>query len=66
MLELSPTLVNKSLLTFSQAHLLCYGIFFGLTRFGWAENVWFQKTKYRHCWRMLYQVKIKKLKMSLW
>jgi hypothetical protein len=48
LLELGPTFVNKSLLIFCQAHLLCYGIFFldlpvlaGLKLFG-SEKLKFQ------------------------
>jgi hypothetical protein len=44
MLELGPSLFNKSLLIFCQAHLFCYEKKVGLTCFGWAENVWFRKT----------------------
>jgi hypothetical protein len=44
MLELGPSLFNKSLLIFCQAHLFCYEKKVGFTRFGWAENVWFRKT----------------------
>jgi hypothetical protein len=44
MLELGPSLFNKSLLIFCRAHFFFNEKKVGLTRYGWAKNVWFRKT----------------------